>query len=348
MVGFSRCFHLSILIPVCSCMSEVMYSSSISHLSHFLSPLSVLYLSLSPSFPDPHIVLVARITLDSGPRLALLIQTANLSRPLLTPSTSPKGGLKPYQPSSFSFLPSVLLYLSQRSLDPWVEWLGHDSGQLSAKPPALWCSVCLCICLCTGLQFIRPLIHPSVAGVLCLRSPWLLRGVGHGYMMGGCQSGQGGGVAVAVTGFQDHMLGVTFSLPLSNAKPSVTCSQTYKYSLKSIFSSVREVERAYSHYTRRYMHMLQGFSWNQKGFTDWCHMKELFISSSLENHVLVSFGDPYYFMFFHGAKNTDYFLRMDSVLQSYSYYVTSRTGKMTSVNEVVTNLFLRIVTYIWV
>lgn len=118
MVGFSRCFNLSILTPVCSRMSEVMYSSSISHLFHFLSPLSVLYLSLSPSFPDPHIVLVARITLDSGPRLALLIQTANLSRPLLTPSTSPKGGLKPYQPSSFSFLPSVLLYLSQRSLDP--------------------------------------------------------------------------------------------------------------------------------------------------------------------------------------------------------------------------------------
>lgn len=41
-------------------------------------------------------------------------------------------------------------------------------------------------------------------------------------------------------------------------------------------------------------------------------MKELFISSSLENHVLVSFGDPYYFMFFHGAKNADYFLWIDS------------------------------------
>lgn len=73
------------------------------------------------------------------------------------------------------------------------------------------------------------------------------------------------------------------------------------------------------------MHMLQG--WNQKGFTDWCHMKEFFISSSLENHVLVSFGDPCYFMFFHWAKNTDYFLWMDSVLQSYSYYVTAELEK---------------------
>lgn len=174
MVSFSRCFHLSILTPVCSCMSEVMYSSSVSHLSHFLSPLSVLYLSLSPSFPHSSYRSCGKNHIRFRAWLALLIQTANLSRSLLTPSTSPKGGLKPYQPSSFSFLPSVLLYLSQRSLDPWAEWLGHDSGQLSAKPPALWCSVCLCICLCTGLQFIRPLsIHPLQDFSVCVAPGYL-------------------------------------------------------------------------------------------------------------------------------------------------------------------------------
>jgi hypothetical protein len=116
-------------------------------------------------------------------------------------------------------------------------------------------------------------------------------------MMGGCQSGQGGGVAEAVTDFQDHMLGVTFSLPLSNAKPSVTCSQTYKYSLKSIFSSVREVERVYSHYTRRCI--CSKVSDEIKRFYRLMPHERTFYSL-LENHVLVSFGDPY-FMFFLGA-----------------------------------------------
>ncbi len=41
-------------------------------------PFLVPSLSLGPSFPHPHIALVARITLDWGPGLALLIQTASL------------------------------------------------------------------------------------------------------------------------------------------------------------------------------------------------------------------------------------------------------------------------------
>lgn len=184
-VGFSRCFHLGIL---------TLCQNSCTHLQFFISPISC-----PLSLPRPFVSTFSyrsrgknHIRLGAWTGFVDPNCLAHLSWPFLTPSTFPKGGLKPYQPSSFSFLPSALLYLSQRSLDPWVEWVGHDSGQLSAKPPALWCSVCLCICLCAGLQFIRPLIHPSIAGLLYLCSPWLLAGVGQGFMTGGCQSEEGG------------------------------------------------------------------------------------------------------------------------------------------------------------
>ncbi len=65
MVGF----HLGIL-TVCQ--------KSCTHLQFFISPISCPLSLPRPFVPHPHIALVARITLDWGPGLALLIQTASL------------------------------------------------------------------------------------------------------------------------------------------------------------------------------------------------------------------------------------------------------------------------------
>lgn len=71
-------------------------------------------------------------------------------------------------PPLFHFLPFEHICFSRQSPDPGAEHLCHDSGQLSPKPPALWFSMHLQICL-SGL----PAVY-CLSLLTCFHSLWLV------------------------------------------------------------------------------------------------------------------------------------------------------------------------------
>lgn len=91
-------------------------------------------------------------------------------------------------PPLFHFLPFVLICLSQQSPDLGAEHLSHDSGQLSTRPPALWFSVHLKICLFSFPAVYRLSLHSCafIAPGWSQRRNWSC-------MTWSCQSGLGGG-----------------------------------------------------------------------------------------------------------------------------------------------------------
>lgn len=91
-------------------------------------------------------------------------------------------------PPLFHFLPFALIRVSQQSPDPGAEHLSHDSGQLSPKPPALWFSVHLQICL-SSLPAVYRL---SLRLCVFIASGWL-QSRNWNCMTWSCQSGPVGG-----------------------------------------------------------------------------------------------------------------------------------------------------------
>lgn len=128
-------------------------------------------------------------------------------------------------PPLFHFLPSPLICLSQQSPDPGAEHLSHDSGQLSPKPPALWFSVHLQICLISLSAVYRLSLYPCV-----FIAPGWSQSRNWSCMTWSCQSGLngGGGSRHVVLGWTSPTLFLEATLAtLFNTRQNGAGSQIY-------------------------------------------------------------------------------------------------------------------------
>lgn len=139
-------------------------------------PFLVPSLSLSPSFPQPHIALVARITLDWGPGLALLIQTAllichglsSLHQPLLREVSNL---ISPHLFHSFH----PYSYICHKDLlTPELSDLATtvDSCLLSHLPFGAL-SVSVSVCALASSSSVRSSIHPLRDFSICVAPGYL-------------------------------------------------------------------------------------------------------------------------------------------------------------------------------
>lgn len=252
------CTHLQFLISPISC-----------------PPLSLLYLSLSPSFPHPHIALVARITLDWGPGLALLIQTASLichglptlHQPLLREVSNL---ISPHLFHSFH----PYSYICHKDLlTPELSDLATtvDSCLLSHLPFGAL-SVSVSVCALASSSSVRSSIHPLPGFSVCVASGYLQewgRGLWRAVVSQGREGWCGSRHGLSGSYAGCHLLVAleqrkTFSHTLPNIqvlfKEHLQLCQTAREILLIDMCTCFKVPAEI-----------------KKGFTDWGHMKELFI-----------------------------------------------------------------------